>query len=159
MPYKDFKMASNEQGILDFVVENGLVQEVSDFSSLLQISLFCDQRAEELSNIAPLRRRGFWADTMDSYGRQDTIGTGSKIWRFEQSRLDNNTVALIDDAIKTRLNTLVKDGLAQSVSTSTAGDFVSGKITTQIKLKPAGVKNTELYNYTFNINDRQESLL
>lgn len=157
--YRDFLMSPNEDGILDFVITDGTPREVTDFSSMLQVMLFCDQRAEELSGIAPLRRRGFWADTMDSYARQDGIGTGSKLWRFEQARLDNNTISLIDDVIKTRLNTLVKDQIANSVSTLTKGEFLTGKITTQIKVVPFGEKNSSTYAYTFNVNDRQENLL
>ncbi len=94
--------------IYDFSLnENGDISVADFFDTAILYSLFGERRAGEDEVIEPQRRRG-WIGNGE-------FENGSKIWLFEQARVNRDIMNRIADEAKKALQWLVDDGYAVSI--------------------------------------------
>ena len=94
--------------IYDFSLnENGDISVADFFDTAILYSLFGERRAGEDEVIEPQRRRG-WIGNGE-------FENGSKIWLFEQARINRDIMNRIADEAKKALQWLVDDGYAVSI--------------------------------------------
>lgn len=102
------------KGVFDFsLTDDGDILTEDFFDTTILMSIFCEKRASS-SEIPNSERRRGWI------GNQSTPGfeIGSKIWLFEQSIVNRNTLNGINTAADEALKFLVDDGIAVSVRSS-----------------------------------------
>lgn len=124
----DAVLRKDNEGIYDISIDgNGDIETKDSFDTLILMSLFCEQRASESEVPEPQRRRGW-------IGNESTPGfeIGSKIWLFEQSRIDRNTLNGIETAADQAIeNEMINDNIADSVS-SRATTTKNGTISLEV---------------------------
>lgn len=111
----DVVLTKNADGIFDISIdEEGDIETADAFDTLILMSLFCERRASSSEVLESQRRRGW-------IGNESTPGfeIGSKLWLFEQSRINRNTLNGITTAADEALQAeLVDDNIADSVTSS-----------------------------------------
>lgn len=114
------------QGHWDFTLDSsGDIATEDFFDTSLLYSIFGERRASESEVLESQRRRGW-------IGNESTPGfeNGSKIWLFEQSRIDRDTLNGIQTAAQDGLKWLIEDGLA--ISTTSIATLQNGRVVLQI---------------------------
>ena len=107
---KDARVA----GIYDFsLTDDGDILTADFFDTAILMSLFCERRAAS-SEVPDSQRRRGWI------GNESTPGfeMGSKIWLYEQARIDRNTLNGINSAADAAFRWMIDDEIALSVSSS-----------------------------------------
>ena len=107
-------------GIYDLVIEDGDIQTRDSFDTAIIVSLLSDARADESEALLSQSRRGW-------IGNEYTPGfeIGSKLWLFEQTRLNRTAINGLIDVVKAALQWMVEDGLAIAIREVTV-DFLPG---------------------------------
>lgn len=101
-------------GYYDFsLTDDGDILTEDFFDTAILMSFFCERRAAS-SEIPDSQRRRGWI------GNESTPGfdIGSKIWLYEQARIDRNTLNGINDAANASLQWMIDDAIAVSVRSS-----------------------------------------
>lgn len=98
------------------------------FDTALLVSLYAEKRASE-SEVPDSRLRRGWIGN-ESFS--DGFEIGSKIWLFEQARLDRDTLNGITSAAIESLQWLLDDGFAINLAVDTV--LLDGKVTLQIDI-------------------------
>lgn len=101
-------------GYYDFsLTDDGDILTEDFFDTAILMSFFCEKRAAS-SEIPDSQRRRGWI------GNESTPGfeIGSKIWLYEQARIDRNTLNGISDAANESLQWMIDDGIAVSIRSS-----------------------------------------
>ncbi len=99
-------------GLYDISIDDDGGIEVDDFfDTAILYSIYGERRANEREVVPPNLRRG-WIGNIHS--RSD-FENGSKLWLFEQARLNRSIMNRIADEARKALQWLVDDGLAESI--------------------------------------------
>ncbi len=111
-------------GLRDIAVgSDGDLQSVDDFSTSLDLSILTDRRADSSEVPQSSERRGWIGDlTPKTFGRI----VGSKVWLFEQSRRNSDTINGIRDAVQESLQWLIEEGQVDRVEVAAEALNVSG---------------------------------
>ena len=107
----DAILTKNSLGFFDFSLDGeGSIDTEDFFDTFILMAIFCERRANASEVPNSERRRGW-------IGNESTPGfeIGSKIWLFEQSRVDRDTLNGIGNAADDALQTMVDDEIAISV--------------------------------------------
>lgn len=122
---KDAELESpidNELGVYDFTLDSeGDINTKNFFDTSILMSLFAERRATSAEIPTSHLRRG-WIGNESS----DDFEIGSKLWLYEQARLNLDSINGIKSAIKEGLKWMVDDGIAISI---TVGVVVSDNTT------------------------------
>lgn len=106
----DAVVEKNDDGVYDFVLDAvGDIETKDFFDTSIIMSLFCERRASESEVPASHLRRGW-------IGNDPDFEIGSKLWLFDQARLNLNTINGIRSAIKSGLQWMVEDDIAIDVT-------------------------------------------
>lgn len=118
----------------DVGIENGDFALVEGFSTALQMSMFCERRANETEVAIPYLRRGWWGNITN-----DVIDyeVGSKIWLTEQAKADNLLLTRVKNYISDSLQWLVDDN-----------HITHYEVTTYYRNNETIVADVNLYRYT-----------
>ena len=132
----DFKIRFDEtKGCYDFVMDSeGNLEFENSLDNAINMSLFCDARADESEVQVPELRRGWWGNTLNEDGHE----IGSKLWLLSQRRARPTTLNSAKDYINTCLKWMIEDGIVSKIEVSTAFDSVNSII--------ANIKFTALDN-------------
>lgn len=101
-------------GYYDFSLnDEGDILTEDFFDTAILMSFFCEKRAAS-SEVPDSQRRRGWI------GNESTPGfeIGSKIWLYEQSRIDRNTLNGINTAANESLQWMIDDAIAVAVRSS-----------------------------------------
>ncbi len=115
-------------GLRDIAIgADGDLQSVDDFSTSIDLSILTNRRANSSEVSQPIARRGWIGDlTPKTQGRK----VGSKVWLFEQSRRDSDTINGIRDAVQEGLQWLIDEGQVERIEVAAAASGVSGVLVT-----------------------------
>lgn len=92
--------------------DDGDLNSVDDFSTSIDLSVLTNQRASSTEVPQAENRRGWIGDLTPI---TDGFQVGSKLWLFEQSRLTQETVNDIRNAVQEGLQWIVDKGQAERV--------------------------------------------
>lgn len=110
----DLKLARKKSlaGLYDLNLVNGELELVDNFDTSLQMSVYCERRADGSEVLAPQNRRGWWGNTVSTI-----LGfeIGSKIWIYYQSRLDQIVLNKIVTAAQQATQWYVTEGYLDKV--------------------------------------------
>lgn len=110
----DLKLAKKKAlaGLYDLNIVNGELELVNNFDTSLQMSVFCERRADGSEVLPPQNRRGWWGNTISNI-----LGfeIGSKIWIYYQSRLDQTVLNRIVNAAQEATQWFVDEGYLDKV--------------------------------------------
>lgn len=96
--YTDLWIEQDDEGVFDFVVENGDLKTTDGLDSAVVVSLFSDRRAYREEVADPMKRRG-WIGDLVSDVASDRHGSG--LWLYEQHRLTQATaVGVRNEAVQ-----------------------------------------------------------
>lgn len=84
---------------LDFFIEDGIVQEQENNETTLMQYVFTDARIE--------MSRGYWSDEIEL----------SKLWKYDQARVSQNTANNIRETMQTICNKAVENKLFDKIDT------------------------------------------
>lgn len=114
----DFKIRYDEEkGCYDLVMdEDGSLVFENSLDNAINMSLFCDARADESEVQVPELRRGWWGNTLNDDGHE----IGSKLWLLSQRRSSQATLNSAKDYINTCLKWMIDDGIVSKIDVSTA---------------------------------------
>lgn len=116
-------------GVWDFTLDStGDIATADFFDTALLMSLFCKRRASG-SEVPQSRFRNGW---IGNESNSDGFEIGSKIWLFQQSRLDNDTLNGITSAAREGLQWLLDRKFLDSITVTTT--VLNGAVTLQIDL-------------------------
>lgn len=110
-------------GLADFVLTSGDFASDEGLRTALELSLFCDRRAED-GDVLPdgaTDRRGWWADAVAEV-EGDRIG--SRLWLLARAKNTPDTIARAEEYTREACAWLLADKVAESVSVS--AEFLSG---------------------------------
>lgn len=124
------------------LTKSGLVKQVWDFTlddsgdintddffdTAILMSLFAEKRATSSEVPDSVKRRGW----IGNESNDDNFEIGSKIWLYEQARLDSDTLNGIKSAALDGLNWFIKRGYAVNFAADVA--LISGIVTLQIDI-------------------------
>ena len=115
-------------GLRDIAVgSDGDLQSVDDFSNSLDLSILNNKRENSSEVPQPIARRGWIGDlTPKTQGRK----VGSKVWLFEQSRRDSDTINGIRDAVLESLQWLIDEGQVERTEVTAVASGISGVLVT-----------------------------
>lgn len=106
--YTDLAYEQDENGIFDFIIEDGDLRVTDGLESALVVSLFSDRRADESEVGDPRKRRG-WIGDLTSEVPQDRHGSG--VWLYEQHRLVDQTATGVRVEAEQSLDWMVEEQL------------------------------------------------
>jgi phage gp46-like protein len=110
----DVGLFIGDDGIVRPELEAGDLKADEGLETAVLISLFSDQRAEEIEvPNGQTSRRGYWGDM---YPPVEGDRHGSKIWTHERSKASLSVLAALETRILEALDWMIKDGAAVSVS-------------------------------------------
>ena len=129
---------------IEFIKGKPLIDE--GFQTAVFISLFTDARAEDDDNIPDRSndRRGFWGDAIEDEP------LGSRLWLLSRSKINSDTIALIEKYSLEALQWMIDDGIVTLININVEKDIVDReRINWEIELvKPNGI--TERVSYSSN---------
>ena len=100
----DMILSKNSDGVYDISLdENGDFATTKGLDTAIILSVLCDARADPSEMPDQFRRRGWIGGEI-----------GSKLWLYEQSRLNNSTVIGCKDAVVSGLKWMTDKGYAES---------------------------------------------
>ncbi len=111
-------------GLRDIAIgDDGDLQAIDDFSTSIDLSILTDRRAS--SNEVPVAalRRGWIGDLAP---RIVDFRVGSKVWLFEQRRLDADTINGIRNAVQESLEWLITGGQVERTEVQAVANGISG---------------------------------
>ena len=118
----DAELQTLAGGLYDMQIgTDGDILSTDNFDAALIVSLLTDRRANESEVLEAVYRRG-WIGNESTPG----IEIGSKIWLFEQSRLNRTALDGIEIAARDALQWLIDDGHAVSIVSAAAVRTDSG---------------------------------
>lgn len=93
------------------ISEDGDLLVDDNFETALLMSIFCEVRASPSEVHDAPNRRGW-------IGNEETPGyeVGSKLWQYEQGRVNRSTLNGVESAVRNGLQWLIDDGLATSIA-------------------------------------------
>jgi len=110
----DFDLTANEFGLYDIALDSdGDISSVQSFDTAILMSLFEEKRADSSEVAITQNRRGYWGN--EFYQDVADREQGSKIWLYEQARLNQDTINGIDDATNDCLLWLVEQQFIKSI--------------------------------------------
>ena len=107
----DADLEKNSDGIYDFTLDDSEdIKTENSFDTSILMSLFCEKRATDTETPTSHLRRGW-------IGNESTPGfeIGSKLWLYDQARLNLDTLNGIKSAIKNGLKWMIEDNIAIEV--------------------------------------------
>lgn len=113
----DLKLARKKElgNLYDISFANGDFEMVNNFDTSLQMSIYCERRADPSEVPTPELRRGWWGNELsDNMGFQ----IGSKIWLLAQARLTQDTLNKVITYTQEALEWYVEDGLLMKIEVS-----------------------------------------
>lgn len=127
----DFKLFKDEFGLYDIGLdEDGDITTVSSFDTAILMSLFADARADASEVSRTELRRGWWGNV--SYQDQEDRQMGSKLWLYDQARLNQETANGVDNAVNEGLQWFIEQQFLKDVSVQT--EVGESNITVNINL-------------------------
>lgn len=109
----DFAMVWNPEGYADIVLSQTDIVMTDTLESYFFISLFCDARATDPSQIPDGDDpRGFWGDTFPTVDGQST---GSLLWTLSQANQDNDTLQLAIRYSSDCTQWMIDEGVVNSI--------------------------------------------
>jgi len=105
---QDVKLQHDAQGLFDLVVKNGQIVGVDGLDSVIPTCLFTDNRAPKSLVPNAKNRRGCIANSLG-------FSLGSIVWCYEQSRLDQNTINGIRQAVQDALAWMIEDSIVKQI--------------------------------------------
>lgn len=115
--------------------DTGDLLGVEGLETALTLSVFAERRADASVVPQPEQRRGWWGNLVGPKS-EEGFEIGSLIWTLEQARNTQEKLNKAEGFMRTGLNWLVEDGIAQTVS-------VSGSRTTDSMLLKADIISRE----------------
>jgi len=114
----DFQFRYDEQkGYYDLVIsDDGSLADENSLDNAVNMSLFCDKRADESEVQVPELRRGWWGNTLNDDGYE----IGSKLWLLEQRRASGNTLNDARDYIYDCLQWMLDNGIIRDLKVQTS---------------------------------------
>lgn len=114
----DLKVARDKKlgGLYDLTVTNGALGTVDNFDTALQMSVYCERRADGSEVLPSEERRGWWGNVLSSI---ENFEIGSKLWVVSQSRLTRNTLNRITAYAQDCTDWLVQGGYLEKVEVET----------------------------------------
>lgn len=99
-------------GLYDLNIINGELETVDNFDTSLQMSVYCERRADGSEVLPPQNRRGWWGNTISNI-----LGfeIGSKIWIYYQSRLSQTILNKVINAAQQGTQWYVDNGYLDKV--------------------------------------------
>ena len=87
----DLKLTRKKElgNIYDISIVDGQLELTDNFDTNLQMSVYCERRADSSEVLLPQQRRGWWGNELS-----ETVGfeIGSKLWLLQQARLTKDTL-------------------------------------------------------------------
>jgi phage gp46-like protein len=110
----DLKVRRKEEfgGLYDINIVDGQIDLVDNFDTALQMSVFCERRADGSEVLPSFQRRGWWGNTISN---RVNFEIGSKIWILAQSRLTQDVINKIAIYAKEATDWLVEDGYLEKI--------------------------------------------
>ena len=108
---QDVKLAKNDDGIYDFVLEGSDFASVDGIETAIGVSLFTDARESE-GNVQDAFRRSGWSGNILTL--RDGFELGSTLWALV-SRMTQDTFNLGEDKCKIALQWMINDGIADTI--------------------------------------------
>lgn len=98
--------------VVDFTVgSDGDIEQADFFDTALLVSIFEEKRASASEVALPELRRGWIGnESLEGFER------GSKIWLYEQARLNRDTINSIRSAAAVALQWLIDEGYAERIA-------------------------------------------
>ncbi|PWI81128.1 hypothetical protein DEO48_05265 [Enterobacter sp. CGMCC 5087] len=97
----------------DWVVVSGDLQQGNDLETAIYISLFTDRLARDDDQIDGTDRRGWWADTGETYL------IGSRLWLLRRQKLTSAIAGKAVDFCREALQWLLDDSIVSSITVQT----------------------------------------
>jgi phage gp46-like protein len=143
-------------GIYDLSIVDGEFELVNNFDTSLQMSVYCERRADSSEVLKPEYRRGWWGNELTNF-----VGfeIGSKLWLLRQARLDQITINKITTYAYEGLQWLVDQGHLVKVEVETIVDsYADGSVRLLIRLfrSPDEIETRffDLWNNTESFEER-----
>lgn len=99
-------------GLYDLDIVNGELALVNNFDTALQMSVYCERRADASEVLPSDQRRGWWGNTV---AKQVGFEIGSKIWILYQSRITQNVINKIQIYAQQATSWLVEGGYLDKI--------------------------------------------
>lgn len=127
----DIAIIQDANGQYDIGIDpdTGDLQLVDGFETALQMSMFCERRADESEVETPELRRGWWGNEVDPTGFE----IGSKLWLLYQSQKTQATLNAAVDHAKNALQWLIDDEHLESLDVSAS--FTANGIRLDVTLR------------------------
>jgi phage gp46-like protein len=109
---QDVKLAINDQGYYDLVIENGSIAGVEGLDTAILVSIYTDARAPASTVSDPLMRRG-WVGNILNVNLERELG--SILWIADTSRVDQNTLNYFNRETKACLKWMLDDGIVKNI--------------------------------------------
>ena len=135
---QDVKLVLNN-GLYDMQLgADGDILTEDFFDTALLMSIFCERRANSSEVVESHRRRGW-------IGNESTPGfeIGSKLWLYEQARINRDTLNGIETVTRIGLQWFVDDNIAINITISTG--LSNGSVVLQIDITRSGSKVDRRY--------------
>ncbi len=135
----------------DLVIEDGLTSSVI-------LSLFCDDRATDDSEITNLYgKRGWWGNLLSA--NEGVTGLGSNLWLISRKKVTQETLNLTEQYATDALQWMVDDGVIANVEVSATNsrEIMTSILNLDIKLffedqETIVIKFPDLWNNQFSEN-------
>jgi len=108
----DLALEKNEDGVYDFVIENGELKLVNSFDTAIVMSVLIESRADESEVPVNFLRRGWWGTL---FPRITGFVLGSKFWLLFQARATEDTKNKGVSFLQDGLQWFIDQGLLQNV--------------------------------------------
>jgi phage gp46-like protein len=106
----DLAIFKNENGHYDVSIDDeGDFATLNSLDTAIQLSLFCDVRADESEEPVNELRRGYWGNTLHDV---DGFEVGSKLWLLSQAKNTVNTLNSAVDYARQCLQWFIDDNIA-----------------------------------------------
>lgn len=112
----DIDISKNSAGLFDIdIADDGDLVTTEGFDTALKMSIFCERRASPDEVQVSRFRRGWIGNLL-----ADVVNfeIGSKLWLFDQARLNADTINGVNDSIKDGLLWLIEDDYLDDITVS-----------------------------------------
>lgn len=135
----DVVLQRNEEGIFDFVLdEQGDILTDNFLDTSLLRSIYAERRADENEISVPELRRGWIGNS------EKDFEDGSKVWLYEQARLNLQTINGVKSEIENALQWLLDDEVALDFEVSVSVNDELG-LTAQTKIQRSSSKTDNMF--------------
>lgn len=132
----------------DITLNGAKIYRDPGLETAVLISLFTDRRADDGDPLPDNNDdlRGWWADAIS--GRP----IGSKLWLLERAKLNNTTLANMEQYINDALGWMESDGIVDNLETTAEKTGINeAKATTTIKKEGLEISFRFFYNWKYQI--------